>query len=222
MMVPPFAHRQSLTPWSSKTGRSFHLIRTSHGGINPSTLWQRHTRRFMSALSYFRSVAIIYQHPFVDRLRHKRISVAVTLVEVLIVMAMVGTLAAIGVPAYNNYIDKTRNSQAIEDIRFIEAAIKMYRTSEGSFPETLDQVRSANLLDPWDHPYQYLKIQDKEEKDIKGKYRHLGSEVPVNLDFDLYSKGKNGKSPPALTAQPSQDDIIRLNYGSYVGTVAEY
>ena len=154
-------------------------------------------------------------------MRHKVIYSAVTLVEVLIIMAMVGTLAAIGVPAYNNYIDKTRNSQAIEDIRFIEAAIEMYRTSEGTLPETLDQVRSANLLDPWNRPYQYLKIEDNEEGS-KGKFRHLGSDIPVNLDFDLYSKGKDGKSPPALTANPSRDDIIRLNGGAYVGTVAEY
>jgi general secretion pathway protein G len=183
----------------------------------------RHLQRFISALWYAcLSVATIYQYPYVDRLRHKRISLAMTLVEVLIVIAMVGTLAAIGVPAYNNYIDKTRNSQAIEDIRFIEAAIEMYRTSEGTLPETLDQVRSANLLDPWNRPYQYLKIEGKENKEIKGKYRHFLSEIPVNLDFDLYSMGKDGKSPPALTAQPSRDDIIRLDGGAYVGTITEY
>ena len=113
-------------------------------------------------------------------------------------------------------------SQAIEDIRFIEAAIEMYRTNEGTLPETLDLVESANLLDPWNRPYQYLKIEGKTGGELKGKYRHFMAQVPVNLDFDLYSMGKDGKSPPALTAEPSRDDIIRLDKGTYVGTITMY
>ncbi len=146
---------------------------------------------------------------------------AITLVELLIVVAMVGTLAAIGVPAYNNYIDRAKISQAIEDIRFIEAAIEMYRTNEGTLPETLDLVESANLLDPWNRPYRYLKNEGKIQGN-QGKYRYFMAQVPVNLDFDLYSMGKDGKSPPALTAKPSRDDIIRLDKGAYVGTITMY
>jgi general secretion pathway protein G len=154
--------------------------------------------------------------------RHSRISPAMTLVELLIVMAMVGTLMAIGVPAYNNYIDKAKNSQAIEDIRFIEAAIKMYRTENGTFPETLDLVRSANLSDPWSNPYQYLKIEGKDKNEIEGKWRKDHFNVPVNSDFDLYSMGKDGKSKSPFTAQASRDDIVRANDGAYVGLVSDY
>jgi general secretion pathway protein G len=145
-----------------------------------------------------------------------------TLVELLIVMAMVGTLMAIGVPAYTNYIDKAKSSQAIEDIRFIEAAIKMYRTDNGTFPETLDQVPSTKLLDPWHHPYQYLKIEGKDKNEIKGKWRKDHFNVPVNSDFDLYSMGKDGKSKSPFTAQASRDDIVRANDGAYVGLVSDY
>ena len=35
---------------------------------------------------------------------------AFTLVELLLAIAIVGTLSAIAVPTYNNYIDKARNS----------------------------------------------------------------------------------------------------------------
>jgi general secretion pathway protein G len=154
--------------------------------------------------------------------RHKRISAAMTLVELLIVVAMVGTLAAIGVPAYNNYIDKTKSSHATEDIHFIEAAIKMYRTEHGAFPETLDLVRSANLSDPWSNPYQYLKIQGKDKNEIKGKWRKDHFNVPVNSDFDLYSMGKDGKSKSPFTAHDSRDDIVRANDGLYVGLVSDY
>jgi len=143
-----------------------------------------------------------------------------TLVELLVVVAMVGTLMAIGVPAYNNYIDKAKNSQAIEDIRFIEAAIKMYRTEKGTFPETLDLVRSAGLLDPWENPYQYLRILPPTPP--IGKQRKDHNNVPVNSDFDLYSMGKDGDSQPPFTAGKSRDDIVRANDGTYVGLALDY
>lgn len=158
--------------------------------------------------------------PSFFRQRHKKTSAAMTLVELLVVVAMVGTLAAIGVPAYNNYIDKTKNSHAIEDIRFIEAGIKMYRTEHGAFPETLDEVRSANLLDPWENPYQYLRILPPTPP--IGKQRKDQNLVPVNSDFDLYSMGKDGQSTPPFTSELSRDDIVRANDGTYVGLALDY
>lgn len=145
---------------------------------------------------------------------------AMTFVELLVVVAMVGTLAAIGVPAYNNYIDKTRNHQAIEDIHFIEAAIKMYRTENGGFPETLDLVNSAGLLDPWENPYRYLRILPPTPP--TGHQRKDHNNVPVNSDFDLYSMGKNGISAPPFTSEPGRDDIVRANDGTYVGLALDY
>ena len=155
-------------------------------------------------------------------MRHKVIYSAVTLVEVLIVMAMVGTLAAIGVPAYNNYIDKTRNSQAIEDLRFIEAAIKMYLTDRGVLPDALNQVPSTQLLDPWGNPYRYYRILGRSTGEINGQARKDRMNVPINSDFDLYSMGKDGRSQQPCTSQHGRDDIIRANDGAFVGLASEY
>jgi general secretion pathway protein G len=156
------------------------------------------------------------------RQRRTWISRAMTLVELVIVMAMVGTLAAIGVPAYNNYIEKVRVSQAIEDIRFIEAAIELYHTDNKTLPETLDLVELTARLDPWGNPYKYLKIEGKAKNEIKGKWRKDHFNVPVNSDFDLFSMGKDGKSKSPFTAKASRDDIVRANDGAYVGLVSEY
>ena len=45
---------------------------------------------------------------------------------------------------------------------------------------------------------------------------------PVNSDYDLYSKGKDGKSQTPFTAKASQDDIVRANDGSFLGLVSDY
>jgi general secretion pathway protein G len=46
--------------------------------------------------------------------------------------------------------------------------------------------------------------------------------VPLNSDFDLYSKGPDGESVPALTAGVSRDDIVRANDGAFIGVAADY
>lgn len=145
-----------------------------------------------------------------------------TVLELLIVMAILGTLAAIGVPAYTNYLDKTRNEQAIEDIRFIDAALKMYLMNRGVLPDTLNQVPSAQLLDPWGNPYSYFRILGRSEKEIKQGSRKDHFTHPINTDFDLYSMGKDGKSMLPLTAHQSRDDIVRANDGAFLGLASEY
>jgi general secretion pathway protein G len=145
-----------------------------------------------------------------------------TLVELLTVVAMLGTLLAIGVPAYNNYIYKVHIHQAIEDIRFIEAALRAYRNEHGTFPETLDQIPPAQISDPWNQQYLYFKIEGKTKSEKRSKCRHLGTMIPMNNDFDLCSIGEGGKYNRNITTKNAQDDIIRLNDGAYVGLVSEY
>lgn len=181
-------------------------------------------RRLLSVLcSNLASMRSVFDDPLsFIRQRHTRISMAMTFVELLVVVAMVGTLAAIGVPAYNNYIDKVKTHQCIEDIRFIEAALKAYRNEHGTFPETLDPIPQAQILDPWDNSYVYFKIEGKTNAEKQANCRHLGTMIPMNNDFDLCSMGKGGKYNRNITTQKAQDDIIRLNDGAYVGLVSEY
>ncbi|MCA9739171.1 MAG: prepilin-type cleavage/methylation domain-containing protein, partial [Gemmatimonadetes bacterium] len=41
--------------------------------------------------------------------------------------------------------------------------------------------------------------------------------VPLNSDFDLYSKGLDGTCVSPLTGATSQDDIVRANDGGFFG-----
>ena len=106
------------------------------------------------------------------------------------------------------------------NIRFIEAAIKMFRTKNGMFPLNLNVVGSVNIPDPWGNPYQYLRILPPTPP--IGKQRKDHNNVPVNSDFDLYSMGKDGDSQPPFTAGKSRDDIVRANDGTYVGLALDY
>jgi general secretion pathway protein G len=147
---------------------------------------------------------------------------AFTLVELLITMAILGTLSAIAVPSYNNYIDKARNATAIVDIREIELGIVRFQAERGRLPNPLAEAGLSIQLDPWGRPYQYLRIQGLDIKDVKKHARKDRMTHPINTDFDLYSMGKDGNSQQSLTAQASWDDIVRANNGKFIGLGSDY
>ena len=147
---------------------------------------------------------------------------AITLVELLIVMAILGTLSAIAVPVYSNYIDNARNSAAITDIRGIEADIVKFQAERGRPPDPLSEAGIPTKLDPWGRPYQYERIQGLSKAEMDLKCRWDKNEKPLNYDFDLYSVGKDGVWKPKITDEDSHDDIIRANGGAYVGLASEY
>jgi len=166
------------------------------------------------------------QHPFhklcVSCLeKPKRYHFGFTLIEIMVVIAITGTLAAIAVPNYMSYIDRSEKSDAISEIRIIEIAISEYLDENGELPDNLDDVGLGDLKDPWGNLYEYLRIDGGNVKG-KGKLRKDRNLVPVNTDYDLYSKGKDGKSQTPFTAKSSQDDIVRVNDGGFLGLVSDY
>ena len=142
-----------------------------------------------------------------------------TVIEMMIVIAIVATLASLALPAYSNHVYEAQKVRAMEEIRTIESEIREYELQLNSFPDSLNDIGRGALRDPWGNPYQYLNIATMKGNGKARKDRFL---VPLNSDFDLYSMGKDGKSTSPLTAKISHDDIIRANNGGYVGLATEY
>ena len=147
---------------------------------------------------------------------------AFTLVELLLVVAILGTLGAIGVPVYNNYIDRARNSAATAGVLEIESGIARFQAERGRPPNDLAEAGLPTRLDPWGNPYMYTRLQGLSKHDMDAKCRWDKLDKPLNEDFDLYSMGKDGKTQPKITNKDSHDDIIRAHEGAYVGLACEY
>ncbi len=141
-----------------------------------------------------------------------------TVVELLVVLAIVTTLAALGTPIYSNALDNARVAKAVADIRVVEKEIQVFHLFSGMLPNSLADVGRDTFSDPYGNPYEYLNIVTAG----KGKSRKDRFLVPLNSDFDLYSKGKDGDSVSALTAKQSWDDIVRANDGGFVGLASKY
>jgi general secretion pathway protein G len=142
-----------------------------------------------------------------------------TVVELLIVVAIILTIVAIAVPNLLAAIDQAKVARAVGDIHTIGMAVQEYDVLNGQYPDSLAQTDYGSTLDPWGNPYQYLNFQNVKGKGKMRKDRFL---VPINTAFDLYSMGKDGASVAPLTAKQSRDDIIWANDGSYVGPASNF
>ncbi len=116
-----------------------------------------------------------------------------TLIEIMVVVVILGILAALIAPSVINRIDDAQVVAARQDIRAIESALKLYKLDNFRYPTTeegLDALvtRPNNPAakwpeggylarlpkDPWNRPYLYLQP---------------GNKGPI----DIYSLGRDGQ-----------------------------
>lgn len=127
-------------------------------------------------------------------MKQKRTMHGFTLIEVMVVVVILGILAAIVVPRIMDRPDEARKVKAQQDIRALEAALNLYRLDNYTYPST-DQGLEALAqkpvpdpprwkaggyidrlpMDPWQHDYQFL---------------NPGSHGAI----DIYSMGPDGQS----------------------------
>ena len=143
--------------------------------------------------------------------------------EIVIGIAIIVILAAIAIPNYISYREKTKIPEAISDMKNIEKEIIHYMLeNDQELPDSLEDIDCDQLTDPWDRPYQYLRLAGSTEKGIKGKRRRDKNANPVNSDFDLYSMGPDGQTSAQFTAKKARDDIVRANDGAYYGVAEDH
>jgi general secretion pathway protein G len=142
-----------------------------------------------------------------------------TVVELLVVVAIMLTVAAMAIPSLQAAIEDAKVARAVGDVHTMETEITEYDVEFGALPNSLADIGRGNFLDPWGSPYQYLNHSTMKGNGQARKDRFL---VPLNSDYDLYSEGEDGASSPPITAKKSQDDVIRASDGGYIGLASQF
>ncbi len=113
-----------------------------------------------------------------------------TLIELMVVIVIIGILAAIVVPRMVGASDEAKVTAARAQISSFRTALDMYRLQIGSYPSTSEGLEAlisnetgrnfldqdAIPLDPWNNPYEYT------------------SPGPQGHDYEIVSRGAN-RSP---------------------------
>ena len=141
-----------------------------------------------------------------------------TLVELMLVMALLGVIISLAIPAYAGYRERVDIALVITHMAKVDADIQRYAMQNNGYPASLADI-GRDELDPWGNPYQYLNNITANGNGKKRKDRNL---VPINTDYDLYSMGPDGKSVSPLTSTHSRDDIIRANNGAFIGSAEDF
>ena len=141
---------------------------------------------------------------------------AFTLVEMVIVLALIGVVMAIALPLYERFVEKSRVMDTVMQITTIASKIRDYQLANGALPINLATVGHGATVDPWGRNFTYVIITGP------GVARKDKKTVPINSDYDLYSMGRDGASNNSLGHASSRDDILRARDGRFVGIVEEF
>ncbi|WP_303907935.1 type II secretion system major pseudopilin GspG [Thiohalomonas denitrificans] len=114
-----------------------------------------------------------------------------TLIEVMVVVVILGILAAIVVPKVMDRPDAARITKAKQDIRALESALNLYKLDNFRYPST-DQGLEALVSKPGGSPeprnWKSGGYMDRLPKDPWGNdYRYLSP--GRNGDLDIYTLG---------------------------------
>jgi general secretion pathway protein G len=124
----------------------------------------------------------------------RRSRVGFTLVELLLVVTILGILAAVVVVNFAGQGEETRRNTTRASIAAIGTAIQAYEVRMGRYPENLDDLTVATesmaplldksrLADSWGVAFQYKKT-GKFEFEI----RSAGPDAQMNTEDDITSK----------------------------------
>jgi general secretion pathway protein G len=119
-----------------------------------------------------------------------------TLIEIMVVVVIIGLLAAVIVPNFMGNVDKARIAKAKQDIQAIQTALTMFKLDNFVYPtsdmglKALAQKPDSPLIKNW-RPGGYLQTLPKDPWGNDYQYVRPGAH---NGEFDIYSLGADGQT----------------------------
>ncbi|MDH3314430.1 MAG: type II secretion system major pseudopilin GspG [Gammaproteobacteria bacterium] len=113
-----------------------------------------------------------------------------TLLELLVVLAILGLIATFAAPQVLKWLSGAKSDSARIQIEALSTGIDLYRLEVGSYPPDLEALVSQPPgADRWDGPYLKKRTVPKDPWGRDYIYRYPGENGP----YDLYTLGADGQ-----------------------------
>ena len=132
--------------------------------------------------------------------KQKQNEMGFSLIELLIVMVIMGLLAALVGPRMFGKVGKSKQNAARSQMALLETALDTYRLDVGKYPSDLQSLRTSDgekwdgpylpksvPQDPWGNPYVYKRTDNGEVEMIS--LGANGTEGGEGEDKDISSRG---------------------------------
>jgi general secretion pathway protein G len=125
---------------------------------------------------------------------HRRLQRGFTLIEIMVVVVILGILAALVAPNVIRRVDDARVTKAKQDIRAYETALNLYRMDNFRYPTTEQGLQSLvqKPSDPNIRNWKEGGYIDSLKKDPWGR-DYLYISPGTRGEFDLYTLGADGQ-----------------------------
>ncbi len=122
-----------------------------------------------------------------------------TLMEMVVVVAILAILGGVATPLYINHLNKARHQAAQTQIKMFEDAILSYQIDTGKLPKSLEDLLNNSGEKKWNGPY--LAKTKTIPKDPWGNAYVYVCPGSRGGDFDIMSYGSDGTSGGTGNAQ---------------------
>ncbi|CAN6959558.1 type IV pilin protein [Psychrobacter okhotskensis] len=138
-------------------------------------------------------IAVKYSHK--EIIKNQR---GFTLIEMMIVVAIIGVLAAIAYPSYQQYVIKTKRTDMMSEMQNIGLQIESRKLAEGSYSAISVGIKDEFAIE---YPRQGDKLYDV-----------TINPIPLTPPDNTLTDKWNVTATPKSTSQMTNDGILTLNY----------
>ncbi|SBT59983.1 Strain PAK [Plesiomonas shigelloides] len=113
----------------------------------------------------------------------KAVNKGFTLIELMIVVAVIGVLAAIAIPQYQNYVAKAELGSALSTLASLKTNVEDKLARDGDFPVVADNDEAATKLGapkPTNGVITSIKVGDAGDGSIIFTFNSTGNSEKVN------------------------------------------